>query len=172
MAAVAPPIQADGGRDAELAARYASGSAALTARDYRGAIDIFAALERDAPDYRDTAAQLARAREGLRGVDVQAALNAAGASEAAGDLATALGHYRRAQQLDPASVDASTLDGLRNRMRQVAAKALDEAKNFELYSQRERAIDAYRRALQNLTADDPARAQAQAGLDRLQRTRP
>jgi hypothetical protein len=60
-------------REKLLAERYMRAAEAMKQRSYHEAVRLLEALERDSPGYRDAAAQLSNAREGLR-AEMQSAL--------------------------------------------------------------------------------------------------
>jgi len=153
-------------KEKRLADLYASGKDAMDSGNFRAALAPLQRIEQEEPGYRDVAALLARARDGLKKA-AQQEFQAAANAEGTGDLMAALQHYQRAGQLDSslATQVAAAIKALRDRMTPEGEKALANAKTNDAYDRVPDAIQQYDRAYQYLPEDHPGKKLAKDRLD-------
>jgi tetratricopeptide (TPR) repeat protein len=158
---VAPTTPALSARDKDLADRYARARAAQDSGALATAIPLFEQLQRDEPNYRDVAAQLARAREG-QGAAAKQALDSGTKLEASGDLPGAVQQFERARQLDPSLAPAAnpSITRLRARMSKEGLDAYTRAVQYDALDRVEQAIAQYERAARYLPDNDPNKKSA------------
>lgn len=158
-------------RSTELTSRLNQGKAAIDRGDYAGAIDILSGVQRDEPNFGDTAAQLARARDGLKASNqarAQAAFDEGQQKERQQDFIGALRSYQQAEKIDAdfAPRVAPAIAAAKAQQKAIVDDLFKKA-NAEFAFRRPSAIPLYQRILKLLAEDDPRRNEAQTKLNQL-----
>jgi len=143
----------------EVQANYDAGSRALSAQRFGEAIRAFESVLADMPDFRDTPALLAQAREGQQQARAQALADGK-RLESAGEWAAAVAAYERAN----ASAEAGAA---RTKMHAAGDDAYRKARQFDARARAADAIGWYERAIEWLPSSDPRRQTAQERLAEL-----
>jgi len=155
-------------RAREVSDRYDRAKTTLDAGAYEAAIAQFTEITNDEPDYRDVAALLARAREGIHAI-AQQALEAAMKAEAEGDLVGAIQQYARARQVDSSTggVADESSKRVRARMKVEGTDAFKRAKQYDAGDRVPQAVMFYELAFRYLPDDDPNKKVAKDRWDAL-----
>jgi hypothetical protein len=140
-------------------ARYEAGRRALTAGRFTEAERAFQAVLAQQPGFRDAAARLAEAREGLVAARTSALAEAA-ALEANGEWTAAVAAYERAGASDQAAA-------ARAKMAAAGDDAYRKARQFDARNRPTEAIGWYQRAAAWLPDSDARKATAQERLTAL-----
>jgi hypothetical protein len=154
-------------RRTDVRRRYALAQQRLSGRQFAEARDLFAALSREVPKFRDVNARLAESEDALR---QQAAENfkAAAKLEEGEQWTEAITAYERLRPFAsalPGLTDA--LDRTRKKMHDAGADALTRARQFDSRGRVPEAIAWYQRAVNWLAPDHPGLEAARQRLAQL-----
>lgn len=169
----APPRPApQNARDRENGERYERARAALDAGAFSNAANLLTEIQNSDPNYRDVAALLARAREGVR-ASAQKALEDGTRLETAGDWPAAVEQYERVKALDPsmAGVSDESARRVRARMKTEGADAFTRARQYDALGRTADALKLYEQAFRYLSDDDPNKKLAKERIDLLRAKR-
>ena len=154
-------------RRSDIRRRYALAQQRLTGRQFAEARDLFAALSREVPKFRDVNARLAESEDALR---QQATENfkAAAKLEEGEQWTEAIAAYERLRPYASALPGlAEALDRTRKKMHDAGADALTRARQFDSRGRVPEAIAWYQRAVNWLAPDHPGLEAARQRLAQL-----
>lgn len=159
-------------RDKDIAKRYATAKAAMSAGNYTEAAAAFEAIVKERPGYMDAASMLDQSRGHIR-TQAQQVTQQAAELAAKGDFAAALQQYERARRLDPSLAGAEQgVAAVRRQMKEAGDDAFRRARQLDAVGRAQAALPLYERAAQLLSADDANGKTARERLDALKTRTP
>jgi tetratricopeptide (TPR) repeat protein len=151
----------------DIRRRYANGLQRLAARQFSDARDVFAALSRDVPRFRDVDARLAESNDGLRqqaGEDFKAAAKL----EESSMWTEAMAAYEKVRAAAPQLPGLNeAIDRTRKKMNDAGVEALTRARQFDSRGRVPEAVAWYQRAVKWLPPDHPGLEAAKQRLAEL-----
>lgn len=159
-------------RDKDIAKRYATAKAAMSAGNYTEAAAAFEAIVKERPGYMDAASMLDQSRGHIR-TQAQQVTQQAAELAAKGDFAAALQQYERARRLDPSLAGVEQgVAAVRRQMKEAGDDAFRRARQLDAVGRAQAALPLYERAAQLLSADDANGKTARERLDALKTRTP